>query len=488
MERKNSMGKNMVLYGIKNIMSLLFPLITFPYVSKTLSVESLGQYNFSNSVVGYFSMLAALGISSYAIREGAMIRDNKKEIESFVKEVFSINVVSMLISYALFLVSLFAVEKFTVYRSVLLLFGVQILFATMGVEWIFGIYEDFFFVTFRSIAFQVVSLVLLVLLVREKDHVFQYALVTVLANGGANVLNLFYSKKFVKVGLTIRLNLKKHLKPILIIFATAVACTIYVNSDITILGFLCSDYHVGVYSVSTKIYTVMKSLTSAVLMVAIPGLSYEIGQGNWKEYSTKLHNIVKVLTLLVVPLVTGVVMLREQIILILANESYMQATTSLVILSMALPFCLYATFAGQCVLLPQRKENVILYSTIMSALLNVVLNFILIPRYQQNAAAFTTLLSELCAMMIQWYYVLKILNTNTILKTLLRSLMGALAIVLVCTGFKFVTNMCIYVFCSVFFSVLAYGIILILLREDMMKNMIVRVVDKLSGNKKSSCD
>lgn len=483
MKRNNSIGKNMVLYGIKNLMSLLFPLITFPYVSKTLSVDSLGQYNFCNSIVGYFSLLAALGISNYAIREGAMIRDKKEKIGSFVKEIFSINIISMILSYALFFLSLIFVGKFASYRAILLVFSVQILFATIGVEWIFGIYEDFLFVTVRSIVFQFVSLVLLVLFVKGEHDVLQYAFVTVFANGGANILNLFYSKKFVRVGLTREINLKRHIKPILIIFATAIACTIYVNSDITILGFLCTDYHVGIYSVSTKIYTIMKTLASAVLMVSIPGLSYEIGQNNYTEYKVKLNSIFKILTVLMIPLVAGVIMLKEQIILILADESYMHATTSLVILSIALPVCLAATFAGQCVLLPLKKEKVVLYSTLISAGVNVVLNFVLIPHYQQDAAAFTTLLAELCAMVIQWYYVLKYLDLKSVCKTLVQTLLGTVMIIIVCISARVIVNMWIYVACSVFLSILGYGLVLLFLKNDVAVNILGTLVHKVKVEK-----
>ena len=286
-----------------------------------------------------------------------------------------------------------------------------------------------------------------------------------------------------RVGLTRKVNLRRHIKPILIIFATAIACTIYVNSDVTILGFLCTDYHVGIYSVSTKIYTIMKTLASAVLMVAIPGLSYEIGKNDYNKYKLKLNSIFKILTVLMIPLVTGVIMLREQIVLILADESYMQASTSLVILSIALPICLAATFAGQCVLLPLKKEKVILFSTMISAVVNVVLNFILIPHYQQDAAAFTTLLAELCAMVIQWYYVIKYLDLKSVCKTMFQTILGALAIVLICSGTRFIENMWAYVGCSVFFSVFGYGLVLLFLKNEVVENILRNLVYKIKEEK-----
>lgn len=97
--KKKSLGVNALLNSIRSILNILFPIITFPYVSRVLKVRGIGIYNFSNSIVSYFLLVAALGISTYAIREGAKLRDNKRKISKFVSEVFTINLCSTLISY-----------------------------------------------------------------------------------------------------------------------------------------------------------------------------------------------------------------------------------------------------------------------------------------------------------------------------------------------------------------------------------------------------
>ena len=89
--KKKSLGLNAFLNGLKSILNLLFPLITFPYVSRVLGVKGIGIYNYSNSIVSYFLLIAALGISTYAIREGSKYRDNNEKIGKFASEVFTIN-------------------------------------------------------------------------------------------------------------------------------------------------------------------------------------------------------------------------------------------------------------------------------------------------------------------------------------------------------------------------------------------------------------
>lgn len=476
-----SLKLNMVLNAIRSLMGILFPLITFPYVAKTLSVEDLGQYNFSSSVVSYFSLLAALGIMTYAIREGAAVRDDKEKLKQFTSEIFTINIISMFITYVLFGVSLLTVQKFQGYIALLIVFSLQILFNTLGVEWIFGIFEDYLFVTIRSILFQIVSLILLFIFVRQEGDVLQYTCVTVIASAGSNLLNFLFAKKHVKVRLTTKPDLKKHLKPIMIIFGTAVACTIYVNSDVTILGFLCGDYNVGLYSVSTKIYTVLKTISSAALMVAIPRLSYYIGKGQIEKYKKQLREILQMLVIIMVPLVVGVIMLSEEIILLLADESYMEAKMALIILCVALPCCMLATLAGQCVLIPLKKENVIFKATLISAIVNVVLNFILIPRYQQNAASITTLIAEGTAMVIQWGYALRKTKIDSILKSCVHAIIGCIPIVILCNLFSKIESMLICLVLSISSSVIIYFGILILLRDETVLGFVSGISHKLKG-------
>lgn len=104
--KNKSLGINAVLNGIRSVLNLLFPLITFPYISRVLSISGMGIYNFSGTYVNYFILIAGLGISTYAIREGAKYRDNLEKIEKFSDQIFSINIISTLVAYILLAISL----------------------------------------------------------------------------------------------------------------------------------------------------------------------------------------------------------------------------------------------------------------------------------------------------------------------------------------------------------------------------------------------
>lgn len=238
--KERSLGLNGLLNGIRSVLNLLFPLITFPYVARVLSVDGLGKYNFANTYVGYFVLLAGLGISTYAVREGTKYRNNRLKISGFLSEIFSINLISTIIAYIMLIISLLIFKSLYPYAICILIFSTQIAFTTIGTEWIFIIYEDYSYITIRSILVKVLSIILLFIFVKNTNDYLIYAGITVLANAGSNIFNFFYVKKFCDIKLTLDINWKYHIKPILIIFATTIAVNIYLSSDTTILGLMKS--------------------------------------------------------------------------------------------------------------------------------------------------------------------------------------------------------------------------------------------------------
>src|SRR5699024_12307070 len=119
------------------ILSFLFSSF-FPYTTLFRSI-----YNFSNTYINYFVLLAGLGVSTYAVREGAKYRDNRDKISSFASEVFTINIVSTILAYILLFCSLVIFNNLYKYITCILVFSLQLLFITFIIEIIFIFYYDF---------------------------------------------------------------------------------------------------------------------------------------------------------------------------------------------------------------------------------------------------------------------------------------------------------------------------------------------------------
>ena len=477
--KKKSLGVNAFLNGLRSVLNLFFPLITFPYVSRVLSVPGIGIYNFSNTYISYFILIAGLGISTYAVREGAKYRENKDKINDFVSQIFSLNMIATVIAYLLLFASLIIFKNLRNYISCILIFSLQILFTTLGTEWIYTIYEDYTYITIRSIVFKMISIVLLFLLVRRPEDYLIYAAITVFSAVGSNLLNFIHARNFVHIKLTTKTNWKYHLKPILIIFASAIAVTIYVSSDTTILGLLKNDYAVGIYSTSVKIYQIAQGLLSALLTVTIPRLAFLWGRRRISEYNQVLSKVIDSLGILVLPAAVGLIMLSREIILIIASEKYLPSVNSLRIISWAIIFSIFSWIFSDCVLIPAKRENFVLRNTVITAIENIILNFILIPFLSYDGTSLSTVIAEFTVMIMNGYscrdIIKPVIFKKDTLKNLLDSIIGCVGIVVICLlcdiDFKSLWLKTIF---SVVLSVIMYGAILILLKNKNAYSMLDR--------------
>lgn len=485
--KKKSLGVNAFLNGLRSVLNLFFPLITFPYVSRILSVSGIGIYNFSNTYVGYFILISGLGIATYAIREGAKYRENKDQMSKFASQVFSLNMIATIIAYLLLFFSLMIFKNLRNYVSCILIFSLQILFTTLGTEWIYTIYEDYAYITIRSIIFKIISIILLFLLVKKPEDYLIYSGITVFSAVGSNILNFIHARSFIDVRLTVQTKWRKHLKPILVIFASAVAVTIYVYSDTTILGLIKNDYAVGIYSTSVKIYQIAQSLLSALLAVTIPRLAFLWGQKRIDEYNQVLSKVLDSLGILVLPAAVGLIMLSREVVLIIASEKYLPSVNSLRIISWTIIFSIFSWIFSDCVLIPAKRENLVLRNTVVTAVENIILNFILIPFLSYDGTSLSTVMAEFTVMMMNGYSCRDIIKPvvfkkNT-LKNLLDSIVGCLGIVVTCIlcdfGFKSLILKTVF---SLVLSVIIYGAILVLLKNKSVYSILDRIKMILMNN------
>ncbi len=301
----------------------------------------------------------------------------------------------------------------------------------------------------------------------------KYAAITVFSAAGSNILNFIHARSYCRIKLVWHFNWKVHLTPILIIFGANIANMIYVNSDITLLGLMKNDYIVGLYSVSSKVYQIVKTLIAALLIVTIPRLAMLFGKNRIKEYKSILSSLTNTLVLIALPASVGLVMLSKEIVLLISGERYIKATNSLAILSLAYIFSILAWILTDCVLIPSKREKYVLRSMGSSAILNVLLNIILIPPMNEDAAALSTVLAEMCMFIVNYHYakdlVSDIFTSRKFFKNLMDSFVGCIGIVIVCLLCRWGWNSAIMMtISSIFLSVVIYGAILVLVGNEIV--------------------
>lgn len=400
--KERPLGVNALLNGIKQCCAILFPLITFPYVSRILGRDGYGRYSFSASVTNYFVLLAALGIYTYAIREGAKARADREKASAFCSQIFSINVCSAAVSLAL-LAGVLLLPKFQDYKPYILIQSTAMILAVAGTDWVNGIYEDYLYITVRYIAVQCIGLAAIFLFVRSPEDLIPYCVVSVLAANGGNLINILRVRRFVRIRFTFRMDLRKHLPALLVLLANTIAVSIYVNSDITMLGFFESDAQVGIYSFASKIYSLLKQLINAVVVVSVPRIASMI-QNEPGEYEQHVNTVFSMVNLILLPVTAGTFFMSDTMIRIAGGQQYVAGDAALKILSIAALFAIYASLFTNCVLIVNGQEKKCLCATAWAAVTNVALNFLLMPHMGMLGAAFTTGIAETvnCVMQIRF--------------------------------------------------------------------------------------
>ena len=394
---KKSVKINALLNACKQLLAVIYPMITITYVTRTLQEVNYGKLKFARSISEYFVLLAGLGLTNYAIREGSLIKNKKKDFKKFVDQIFSINLISMAVSYVVLFIFLFSsrIDKIQNNRLLILIYSIVILLNTIGTDWVNSIFEDYLYITVRYLMVQIICLISLFLFVKKPSDYYIYGCIAVFAQSGGNLFNLFYVRKYIKPGITKELNISKHFAPVLYLFASSVATTIYINSDITLIGLFCGEAAAGIYSAAANSYTVIKHILNSTITVTIPRLALYIGNQNKKAYQNLIDKIANYLAALIVPMSVGLLLMSKEVIMIVGGTRFISGVSSLRFLSVSLLFTTFSCFYTKCIMLPNRKDRQYLISTFISAILNVVLNLILIPRFGIVVAAFTTMISEL---------------------------------------------------------------------------------------------
>lgn len=393
------MGKsikiNFLFNLINTVTSLLFPLITFPYVSRILLPEGIGIINFYQSIVQYIVLLSSLGIPMYAIRETAKYRDDRRKSSITTLEILSLHFILTFIGYLIVFILCCTVSEIKENIPLFLILSAQLFFTVIGCEWFYQGVEDFKYITIRSIIVRTISVVFLFIFVKSREDILLYGVYCVAGIYAGNVFNFYRLRKYLDFSVLKELKPFKHLKPALKIFVLNLVISLYVNLNSVMLGFLKGPESVGFFTAATKITQLLLGLTSALGTVMLPRLSNLVANNNISEFNRLANLATKFMFAITLPLSVAVIMLADNLILLLSGNAYEEAILTLQILSFIIFAIGLSGVLGLQILYPLGKENIVIKSTAVGAAINFLLNFILIPKFSHQGAAVATLVAEI---------------------------------------------------------------------------------------------
>ncbi|KFI54676.1 transporter [Bifidobacterium callitrichos DSM 23973] len=428
MKKEKSLKKNFLMNIILTGSQFIFPLITFPYVSRILLADGNGKINFASSIVSYFVLIASLGIPLYGIRATAVVRDDKIKLSKIVHELFFINLFTCFVSSILLILLIIFIPKFHVYASLLLIFSVTIWLNLIGIDWLYQGLEEYSYITKRSILFKFIGIFLMFLFVHEHSDYIKYAIITVIGSSGSLLLNFFKSRKYVSLSLIRPYNFRQHVKPIINFFLLSASWTLYTNIDTAMLGFMTSDSEVGYYTAAIKVKTMLMSVISALGTVLLPRLSNYIATGKNNEFYRLLKKDFSFIVISSFSMLVFCVLNAEPIILLLSGSAFLPAVPVMQTVMMSIIFIGISTMLGNNVLIPRGKEIVTTISTFVSLFIIVILNIVLIPNFGAIGSAWATVVGEIIIVLIESFYlrhsIIKVIEIRTLLCVLLSSIIS----------------------------------------------------------------
>lgn len=479
---KNNIQKNTVFNLIKTGSSILYPLIVFPYTSRVLGAASLGRVTFGNSIISYFNMMATLGVTAYAVRECSRVRNDRDELGKVASQIHSINMCTTVVAYLALAVCLAVSQSLESYRTLIWIQSISILFATLGMDWLNTAMEDFRYITIRTCLFQVLALAMLFLCVKQPEHYMIYAITGVISSSGANLVNIFYRRRYCRVRFTFQMNWRRHLPPIILLFAMMLSQTILNSLDTTMLGLLQGDYQVGLYGAALKIKNIVSQMVASIAWVVMPGLSEQFARRDYSKVNQLLRGAAMFTVVLGVPCVAGLMSIPREILMVAGGAEYVEAAGTLQLLTISMALSFVTGIYGNMILLPSGREAQFMVACIAASVFNGIANYLLIPKFGSEGAALATIVSTLVILVITTWKIEKEIKIERMGQLMGAPLLGGVGIVAWCALCRAVlSSLWVCTGVAIAGSGLIYFAALALLRHEFYDQQILPVLRKVAA-------
>lgn len=475
---EKSLTKNALFNVIYKSLNVLFPLVTMIYVSRVLLPEGVGKVASAQNITTYFVIIASLGLPTYGVKNIAEFRDDRKKCSKVFSELFAINAISTILCSFFYVMMLLSVGFFHTKIAISLVVGIQLFANIINIDWLYQGFEEYRYIMFRSLFVKLMALVSVFFFVHESSDYIIYALITAISLVANFAFNIAHMHKFVDI--TFRdLYIKAHLKPIFTLLAASIAIEIYTLAATTFLSVLKGDEIVGYFTNSVKAVSITRTMIAAVCAVFLPRLNYYIGQNRIEDFNNLAVKGLKVLLTMSVPACIALAVMADELVFILFGSAFEPSVLSMRILSISVITVAISNFMGYQILVSLGKERVVLYSTIIGALVNVMLNIVLINTYSHYGASVASVITEGIISIYQLYYVSKLVPLKADLAGVMSITLPAISILIIMIPIKIVVdNLYVEVILTALFGFATYIIAGVYCRNEAVTMILSKVLRK----------
>ena len=422
MAKENSLKRNAVYNIVYTLLNIVFPLIMFPYVSRCLSATGIGKVTFYTSISNYAIMIGALGISTYGIRKVAQTRSEKKQLSKTIEELFLINMFASIVVVCVIIALGILVPKLGQERELFIITIAYVVLAPLSLDWAYAGLEQYEYITKRSFACKTLALLLIFLLVHNETDYIVYALIIAFSVVSAWLINFFYIFRFMDRTVKYRLEFKIHLKPMILLFSSLLAVSIYTNVDTIMLGFIAGDEQVGYYTIATKVKNVLLTMINAISAVMLPRMSYYAETKQYESFRVIIKKSILTIMKIAIPCTVFFELCARETVWILAGQGYENSISCMQAIIPVLLVSGFSNITGNQILIPNGGDKAFLIAVASGAGVDIILNIMFMPKMGAFGAAVATMIAEIVQMGIQTYFARHYLKGNINLQCMIKML------------------------------------------------------------------
>lgn len=411
---KKSITKNYIYNLTYQVLTLILPLITTPYLSRVLGATPIGIYSYTYSIVSYFLLFGALGVALYGQREIAYVNADKEKRKKVFWEIVSCRFVTMFIAMIVYYVFFMRTGDYKVYYRI---WFMELIATAFDISWFFQGLEDFKKTVIRNVIVRIVSVTLIFILVKKPEDLIKYITIYAIADLVGNLSLWLYLPKYFKGVKIEKIKTFAHLPAIILLFIPQIANQVYNLLDKTMIGRIITDKsEVGFYEQGQKVIRVLLTLVTSLGIVMIPRMASTFASGDKEKIVEYMKKSFKFVFFLAFPIVFGLISVSASFVPIFFGPGYEKVIILLNVISPTIILTGMANVIGTQYLLPTKRQKEYTTTIVIGLVINFILNYILINLYNSIGASIATVASELVVVIAQMYVIRKDINPKEIIK------------------------------------------------------------------------
>ncbi len=402
------------------LLVIILPIITTPYVTRVFSSEDLGTYGYFNSIVTYFILLATLGVANYGTKE---ISGHLQEIRKNFWGIYTLQLGATFVSILLY--ALFCLMLPSMQNPVAYILGLSLVSKGIDISWLFQGLEDFRKITVRNITVKLVGVISIFLFVKSANDLYLYAFLLTIFELLGQLSMWLPAREFIGKPHFDMAYARVHLKPVILLFLPQIAISLYVTLDRTMLGALASTKDVGIYDQALKLVNILLTLVTSLGSVMLPRVSNLLSSGDHKAVN-KMHQMsFLIYNLVIFPMMAGILIVNADFVQFFLGQDFQDARYAIAIMIFRMFFIGWTNIMGIQILIPHNRNKEFMISTTAPAIISVGLNLLFLPKLGYIGAAIVSVLTEALVWAIQLYFTRRYLKEVPIIGSMTKIILAS---------------------------------------------------------------